>query len=64
MKVALPRLTEDDNKKRARLLQEQSDAAGHTPAVARAGGEVPRAPGPASTHDIAARALARLDREA
>lgn len=61
MKVALPRLMEDDTKKRERLLKE-INAAPKSTAVTKGGAEIQRQTGPTTTADIAARALERLER--
>jgi hypothetical protein len=60
MKVALPRLTEDDNAKRARLLKEQATAP-KAPALSRSGGESMRKAGPRTTVEIAREAIAKLE---
>lgn len=59
--VVLPKLTEDDNARRARLLKEVSAANKAAPTVQRTGGEVPKSGGRTTTQDIAARALAKLE---
>lgn len=61
IRVATPRLTEDDNARRARLLKE-IQAAPKSTAVPRTGGEAPRNGGSPTTADIAARTLDRLER--
>ena len=61
MQVALPRLTEDDNKKRERLLKEINGAPKST-STPRQGAESVRSAGGATTAEIAARTLARLEK--
>lgn len=61
MKVAMPRLMEDDAKKRERLLKE-INAAPKSTAITKGGAEIQRQTGPTTTADIAARAYERLER--
>ena len=55
-------LAADRNTMREELLKEVNGAARSSTAVARTGHEAPRAPGPLSTSQIAARNLDRLER--
>jgi hypothetical protein len=61
IRVTSSRFTEDDNKRRARILKEVSTAAKATPGVPRSADGIPKAAGPASTADIARRTLERLE---
>jgi len=63
MRVALPRLTEDDAKKRERLLQELNQAP-KSSATPRTSTDAPALKnGPVNTRDVVARTVARLERE-
>lgn len=59
--VVMAKLSADRNKMREEILKETSHAAKASPAVPRAGQEVPRAPGRTTTADVAARVLSRLE---
>ncbi len=59
IKVTAGKLTTDRNALRAEILKELQGAPKGT-AIPRVGGESPKAPGPTSTAEIAARTLARL----
>lgn len=59
LRVATPRIAEDDAKKRARWAEEHNRAAKASPTVGRTGGETPRV-GPSDTHSIASRVYDRL----
>jgi hypothetical protein len=61
LRVVGPRLVADENTIRAKVIKELNGAARST-AVPRAGSEAPRTPSGASTAEIAARTLERLER--
>ena len=61
--VVIPKLIADDNARRERILAELNRAPKST-AVSRTSMDAPKAQGPTSTQDIAARTLARLERGA
>ncbi len=61
IRVVSKLMAEDDKTKRAKILAEVNKAAKAAPSVPRSGGEVPPPTKAATTSEIAARALARLE---
>lgn len=62
--VVLPKFTEDDTARRARILKELDAAHKASPSVQRSSEGTPKAVGPQTTQSIAARNLDRLERGA